>query len=142
MKRCSTCEQSFDHSNFYTDTRRTDQLKSQCKKCHCLTTQLSRDPARHRDNNRRWMRESKYYSRPEVREREMLRSRVKNKSVEAKARALANRAIDLGFLVRPTDCPRCGNRAKIHAHHVDYSRPLDVLWLCVECHGKEHRRHA
>lgn len=31
----------------------------------------------------------------------------------------------------------CG--AKAQAHHDDYSKPLDVIWLCPEHHGERHR---
>lgn len=38
-------------------------------------------------------------------------------------------------------CEGCGN-PKTHAHHGDYSKRLDVKWLCVVCHKKEHRKYA
>lgn len=34
-------------------------------------------------------------------------------------------------------CERCGS-ANVFAHHEDYSRPLDVRWLCRPCHRAEH----
>jgi hypothetical protein len=36
-------------------------------------------------------------------------------------------------------CIFCGNNEKVHAHHRDYSKPLEVTWLCAKCH---HRLHA
>jgi hypothetical protein len=38
-------------------------------------------------------------------------------------------------------CEECG-APKADAHHDDYSRPLDVRWLCETCHGAEHRTVA
>lgn len=34
-------------------------------------------------------------------------------------------------------CSRCG-ALPTHAHHPDYAKPLEVIWLCVTCHNKEH----
>lgn len=39
------------------------------------------------------------------------------------------------------DCEKCG-APKAHAHHDDYTKPLDVRWLCRSCHGVEHRKVA
>lgn len=45
-------------------------------------------------------------------------------------------AIRSGVLKRqPCEC--CGNE-KSHAHHEDYSKPLEIKWLCHRCHWNEH----
>jgi len=49
-------------------------------------------------------------------------------------------AIRVGKLTRPTNCPECGVGTRLHAHHEDYGKPLDVKWLCALCHGKTRRR--
>jgi hypothetical protein len=55
-----------------------------------------------------------------------------------RARAALKRAVRQGKIVRPTACSACPSTIRIQAHHADYSRPLDVRWLCSLCHGKEH----
>jgi ribosomal protein S27AE len=35
-------------------------------------------------------------------------------------------------------CESCG-ATKTQAHHDDYSKPLDVRWLCVSCHVAHHK---
>ena len=33
---------------------------------------------------------------------------------------------------------RCGV-VKVQAHHEDYTKPLEVTWLCSACHAKVHK---
>ena len=59
----------------------------------------------------------------------------------------AEKALLRGKLQRSTKCERCGEipppfkdgRSAIQAHHPDYLKPLEVLWLCQKCHHKEHQ---
>lgn len=54
------------------------------------------------------------------------------------ARNLVKLAISRGDLkVKP--CERCGFGLGVHAHHEDYSKPLDVVWLCRTHHAERHR---
>jgi hypothetical protein len=52
------------------------------------------------------------------------------------ARKRVARAIASGKLT-PQPCRGCGDLG-VEAHHTDYSRPLDVVWLCRRCHDREH----
>lgn len=54
-----------------------------------------------------------------------------------KARDAVQKAKKSGKLI-VGPCSVCQATEKIHAHHEDYSKPLDVIWLCNKCH---HNRH-
>jgi hypothetical protein len=56
----------------------------------------------------------------------------------AKAHDAVKRALKAGTLKRK-NCELCGSAENIHAHHDDYSKPLDVVWLCSACHRMRHR---
>jgi hypothetical protein len=36
-------------------------------------------------------------------------------------------------------CKNCGSVIGVHAHHDDYSKPLDVMWLCPLHHKERHK---
>lgn len=43
------------------------------------------------------------------------------------------------YQLRPARCAGCGVGCKPNAHHGDYAKPLEVIWLCPECHGMRHQ---
>lgn len=53
------------------------------------------------------------------------------------ARRIANNRKNAGKLV-PECCVDCGASEGVQMHHPDYDKPLDVLWLCQDCHNKRH----
>lgn len=61
-----------------------------------------------------------------------------DKPVKYKARYTLTNAVRDGKIMKPKDCERCGKGGQIDGHHHDYSKPLDVNWLCVPCHNQEH----
>lgn len=45
-----------------------------------------------------------------------------------------------GKLFKPNKCADCGVECSPHAHHSDYQKPLDVLWVCRRCHANIHKQ--
>lgn len=56
----------------------------------------------------------------------------------AAAHEKLRRAVRRGELERKP-CTQCSGTQSIHGHHPDYSRPLEVVWLCQRCHTEIHR---
>jgi hypothetical protein len=50
-------------------------------------------------------------------------------------------AVETGKLIRPGFCSECKKECTPHAHHEDYSKPYDVMWLCSYCHFKLHHKY-
>lgn len=50
------------------------------------------------------------------------------------AQQLVAGALRRGQMVRARTCSACGVPCKADAHHPDYTRPLEVVWLCKKCH--------
>ena len=60
---------------------------------------------------------------------------------KARARSLLSNAVCEGKIIRPDKCSLCGCcDVKIEAHHPDYSKPYDVIWVCKSCHIMVHGR--
>ena len=100
-----------------------------CRNCHAEKTKRWKSA-----NRARYLAYSRTHSRPTHPQKK--RSwRVKDR-LKLYARNAVYRAVRSGRLVKQP-CMRCG-RLAAHAHHKNYSRRLDVIWLCSQCHGREH----
>ena len=46
--------------------------------------------------------------------------------------------IEVGLMKKRIRCESCGSKRFVEAHHPNYLRPLNVMWLCRKCHRKWH----
>jgi ribosomal protein S27AE len=138
--QCSTCHELKPKSDYYGNTRSPLGIKSECKKCHCATSIRTRDKDRAADKSREYMRRAKVKDPEKFRARDREASRKRKRTVQVEARSQLNLAVRRGVVVKPAVCSNCGEAKKLVAHHDDYSKPLDVRWLCYICHGQEHRK--
>jgi hypothetical protein len=95
------------------------------KKSNRLNTQVFR--SRHTDY---------YYQSSEYHNNRQLTTEQRTK---ANVRNLAHSAVRGGKLIKPGMCNNCLQQSDaIEAHHEDYSKPLEVIWLCNRCHIEVH----
>ena len=60
----------------------------------------------------------------------------------SKARSVVSNAIRIKKFTRKDSCEECASTLKVEAHHEDYSRPLDIKWLCEVCHKSWHQSNT
>lgn len=138
-KFCSVCEAVKPPEEFHKRAASADGLMSACKDC-CK----ARDRARYAgEKERRAERQREYMKTPEgaaARAKAMNTWRSKNKK-KMSAHNKVNKAIMRGNLVAAASCEQCGSADRIEGHHDDYDKPLDVRWLCYNCHAQWHREN-
>lgn len=142
---CVKCEEK-NPENFYTP------CKNLCKICYKKRANENRakkiDYYREYDRKRSWLphrikkREeiaNKWKKDPALKKRsaELKKSwQLKNKIKHA-AHVIVGNAIAKGKL-KKEPCKICGD-IKVDAHHDDYSKPLDIVWLCRKHHAEYHK---
>lgn len=132
MKRCFKCGEDKPLDEFYRHPRMADGHFNKCKDCAKTDT---REHRRVSERPREYDRERNH--RPERRgrwEEKRIKYRYRNPE-KYKAHNALNRAVKDGRVMRQT-CEVCGEKAQ--AHHDDYSKPLDVRWLCPLHHARHH----
>ena len=137
--QCPSCKSWLSEACFFKRKSSLNGLKSHCKKCHTIIAIRTRDPINHRKLCREAMRRM-VAANPEkfrLRKREASRKRDNN-TPQCLARRTLNLAVKSGKILVPSLCVDCGEKLKLAAHHNDYTTPLDVEWLCYECHGRRH----
>lgn len=128
MLYCKGCHRTKTPDDFY---------KCNKTKCiECVKEAVRKNYRRNRDHYINYERER--CQRPERKKKALeYQRRRRNRFPEKnKARAMVTRRIRSGTLKRQP-CEICGN-PNSQAHHDDYSRPLDVRWLCFKHHREAH----
>lgn len=132
MKKCFKCGLKKDRSEFYQHPQMADGLLGKCKECTKKDVKKDREESEHaREYDR---------IRAKTKTRKILVAKLQRKRraehpEKNKAYMKVYRAIKKGILTRE-NC-FCGQKAE--AHHDDYSKPLDVKWLCKRHHEKRHQ---
>jgi len=129
LKRCATCGETKPVSDFRqrVDGQRYDGshgglgLYAYCRPCE-------------RAYNNERAREFSRTDQGRVARREKVRRDCRDGKYQA--RLFVAMSLKYGYLTKGP-CEVCGS-ARVHAHHTDYSDPLNVRWLCPTHHGQLH----
>jgi len=150
MKKCFKCGAIKPLTEYYKHKAMADGYLNKCKNCTKSDTKRNReanleyyreyDRERHKsDHNRRkanhiasrqWRKEN-----PD-RHSELTKLWRKRNPDKYKAQMKLNNALRSGS-VQKAACEKCGD-INAQAHHYDYGKPLDVIWLCVTHHAEHH----
>lgn len=140
---CTGCKTDKPATGFSRNKTQPNGLQPHCKDCNRARYMANRDEIiaykleRIKDNpeqNRVW----KQRARQNWLRTEAGKERLRFYSVY-------RHAIKTGVLVKPDACGDCGKvlpSKKIQGHHADYTKPLQVEWVCAKCHGLRHRTAA
>jgi hypothetical protein len=133
MKKCFKCLCEKPLEDFYKHSRMGDGHLNKCKEC------TKKDTAQRALDKWEYVRA---YDRMRASQphRVALRTRIdqeykKKYPNRIRANAMVTRATREGRLSKQP-CWVCGEKAV--AHHPDYDRPLDVVWLCQPHHKQTH----
>jgi hypothetical protein len=134
-KECFKCKAIKPLEEFYKHPNMADGHLNKCKECN------KNDVTTHRNKNLEKFREYDR-ARGKIPERikaqaEITRAWRAEDSRRSVAHCAVAKAIRNGLLVR-MPCIRCG-KEKTEAHHEDYDKPLEVMWLCTPCHKQRHK---
>ncbi len=142
-KPCIKCNEVKPLSDFYRHARMKDGHFNKCISC------AKNDSIKNREINSDYYKEYDSFRGKTRKKKSIDIGREFRKKWEflnqdaVRCHKEVAKAIKSGLLDKPIVCPKCNivlDKSKIHAHHEDYLKPLDVVWMCYKCHAKHHGR--
>ena len=146
MKRCCRCKEEKDLKEFNKCKSAKDGLQYMCKICQKEHYQLNREKRKeYVQMNKETIKEyqkayKKQYSQLNREKMRDYRKQYYHRNPEKQiVRNMLNNAVKSGKVHKPVFCSSCEGDKHLEAHHTDYTKPLEVLWLCRSCHVDLHR---
>lgn len=136
-KLCCFCGLVKPATEFYRNRASKDKLYQYCKSCSKIFNQkmYDKNPEPYKERARKQRKSV----RTEVRNLWAQRYRTKYREKDL-ARQKASKAIRKGKIQKPQTCERCGEQfSNLQAHHENYEKPLEIVWLCESCHKLLHK---
>jgi len=133
MKKCFKCKADKELSEFYKHKQMKDGHLNKCKECNKI------DVANHRVEN---IDKIRAYDRKRGGRQDKLYLKEWRLKYPAKYKAhcmIQNQKRAGNIYEEP--CEVCGSLSVI-AHHDDYSKPLNVRWLCQAHHKQWHAKNG
>jgi hypothetical protein len=145
MKKCIKCGEEKNNDSFYKWYKKTGTTghRNDCIKCVLLVNNRYRKEKKDLLKSKRRIRTGakpkKYCTDPiqKKRNEDMYRSARKYPE-KTLARSFLSYYVKKGKIVKPDSCEICFEKTKVEGHHQDYSKPLEVKWLCKRCHTDIH----
>ena len=137
-KVCFKCGDIKPVDDFYKHPQMADGYVNKCKECNKRDVSLN-----YRTNIRHYIEYEKNRFQDPDRKLKALGYQSKRRKLSPeknKAREAISNALRDGRVVK-SPCEVCGNEES-QAHHEDYSKPLEVQWLCRSCHLKIHGKRS
>lgn len=132
-KTCTRCNEEKDIALFQKRKASKDGLTASCKACLA-------DYDKSRANNPERVKARNEYAKTEQGKAARRRAQdtwLKKNPIKRVVHIAVGNAIRDGKLIKqPCEVCGCNN---VHAHHCDYSKPLDVMWLCSKHHEEWHQ---
>lgn len=152
-KMCTACQQEKPLDDFPRNAKRPDGRYSMCKACKNQrgrerhASRPDRAPSKTPAARREWRRNNpdivsaqrkRYRGRYPERLNAESRVWMRKNPEKHTAHSTLYAAVTAGKIARPDRCSICNRECKPDGHHEDYTRPLDVIWLCQRCHAQLH----
>ncbi|WP_146129287.1 hypothetical protein [Burkholderia gladioli] len=125
---CSAC----GHQYFVTESMVRNRYYP-CSKC--ASKKAVEYARKNREKKRAW--NNAYSARNSAKRADRTAAWRANHPQKRLAHQAVQSAVRNGSLIK-LPCAVCGQIEKVHAHHDDYSKPLDVIWLCHKHHMERH----
>lgn len=149
MKKCCKCGKKKVLTEFYKHPKMADGHLNKCKECTKLDVRKN-----YRDNIEKYKEYEKgramlphrvaarkrYAASPEGKKKisELKKKWQERNVLKRAAHIIVGNSLRNGTLEK-SPCNVCGSTTKIHGHHEDYEKPLDVVWLCDKHHRERHK---
>ena len=138
MKTCFKCVTEKPLSDFYKHPQMADGHLNKCKEC---AKKDSDDNFKRKQEDPHWQikeRERQRKKQANRRDLGMVKSyKRKNDYIKTKEKYGEYLSAIKNGKLTPQPCAVCG-KDKTQGHHEDYSKPLDVVWLCIRHHQDRH----